>query len=58
MEACMRTVGAITTLSLLLLGATVLAAPEGWHKKLDDGVAAAKKSGKPVFVVTMWKEKV
>jgi hypothetical protein len=47
------------TLALIaLLGGVSVAAPEGWHRQLKDGVAAAKKSGKPVFVVTMWKEKV
>jgi len=43
------------TISLLLLGAAALAAPQGWHKTLDDGVAAARKSGKPVLVVTLWR---
>jgi hypothetical protein len=47
-----------TLATIALLGAVAAAAPAGWHSKLDDGVAAAKKSGKPVFVVTMWKEKV
>ena len=50
----MRTAGALT---LLLLG-TALCAPEGWHRKLEDGVSAAKKSGRPVLVVTMWQEKL
>jgi len=49
----MRTLALIT-----LLGGVAVAAPDGWHSKLKEGVAAAKKSGKPVFVVTMWKEKV
>ena len=44
-------------LSLAFAGAA-WAAPEGWHKSMQDGVAAAQKSGKPVLVVTMWKEKL
>ncbi|MHC4939477.1 MAG: hypothetical protein ACYTHK_10945 [Planctomycetota bacterium] len=40
---------------LLLLAAPAFAAPEGWHKSLKDGLEAAKKSGKPLFVATMWK---
>ena len=31
-----------------------LAAPEGWHRTLDDGLKAAKRSGKPVLVATAW----
>lgn len=31
-----------------------LASPEGWHRTLDDGLKAAKKSGKPVLMVTAW----
>ena len=30
------------------------AAPE-WHKNLEEGVAAARKSGKPLLVVTAWR---
>jgi len=47
-----------TLVTLALFGAVAAAAPAGWHTRLDDGVAAAKKSGKPVLVVTTWKEKV
>jgi hypothetical protein len=42
---------------LALLAGAVLAAPEGWHRTKKDGEAAALKSGKPVLVVTIWKEK-
>ena len=45
-------------MSCALLTLALLAAPEGWHGSLKDGLAAAKKSGKPVLVVTVWKEKV
>ena len=47
-----------TTLLTLVLAGAAFAAPEGWHKSKKDGLAAAKKSGKPVLVVTMWREKV
>jgi len=40
----------------LLAGAT-LAAPQGWHRTKKEGEGAALKSGKPVLVVTIWKEK-
>ena len=33
-------------------------AAAGWHKSRDDGLEAAKQSGKPLLVVTAWKEKV
>ncbi|MHC4547475.1 MAG: hypothetical protein ACYTEZ_01750 [Planctomycetota bacterium] len=48
---------AICAMTLVLAGAA-LAAPRGWHRTKKDGEAAAKKSGKPVLVVTMWQEKV
>ncbi len=43
--------------ALALIG-TALAAPDAWHKTMKDGVAAAGKSGKPVLVVTAWKQGV
>ena len=43
---------------IALLAGTALAAPQGWHRTKKDGEAAALKSGKPVLVVTIWKEKV
>jgi len=46
-----------TLLTLALAGAA-FAAPDGWHNSMKDGLVAAKKSGKPVLVVTMWREKV
>ena len=51
----MRAIGAI---SILFLAAGAVAAPDGWHGSMKDGVSAAEKSGKPTLVVTMWKEKV
>ena len=41
-----------------LLGAGADAAPEGWHASMKDGLEAAAKSGRPLLVVTAWKEKV
>jgi hypothetical protein len=43
---------------VLCLSALASAAPSGWHRTLDDGLSAARKNGKPVLVVTIWKEKV
>ena len=43
---------------LLLLVAAPAFAADGWHRTRDDGLDAAKQSGKPVLVVTAWKEKV
>ena len=43
--------------AIALLAGAVLAAPEGWHRTKKDGEAASAKSGKPVLVVTIWKEK-
>ncbi len=34
------------------------ASPEGWHQSLKDGLEASAKSGKPLLLVTLWKEKV
>ncbi len=47
--------------ALLVLGAlasTASAIPEGWHKSMDDGLKAARASGKPLLVVTLWKDGV
>lgn len=50
----------IATLVLagLALAGPAVAAPGGWHTSIDDGLAAAAKSGRPLLVVTAWKEKV
>jgi hypothetical protein len=62
MEDC--DVNRATLLTGLFLGAAVAAPasalpiPDGWHKSKDDGVAAARKSRRPVLVVTAWKDKV
>ena len=45
-------------LPLLLVLAAPAFAAEGWLRTRDDGLEAAKKSGRPVLVVTAWKEKV
>ena len=39
--------------ALLAFGAA--AADTKWHNSLDDGTAAARKSGRPVLVVTAWR---
>jgi hypothetical protein len=44
-------------LALLVLTGPTLAA-DGWHGSLDDGLEAARKSGRPVLVVTGWKSGV
>lgn len=31
------------------------ATPDGWHASLDKGLDAAKKSGKPLLVITAWQ---
>ena len=48
----------LTLLAAGLLAVPAIGQPEGWHKSIDDGLAAAKKSNKPLLVVTAWKEKV
>ncbi len=52
----MRTL--MTSVCVLALAAffapTVDAAPDGWHPNLEKGLEAAKKSGKPLLVVTGW----
>jgi hypothetical protein len=42
---------------IALLAGAALAAPQGWHRTKKEGEGAALKSGKPVLVVTIWKEK-
>ncbi len=43
--------------ALALTAAIAGAAPSGWHASLDDGLRAAQRSGKPVFLVTTWAGK-
>lgn len=42
--------------ALLLVPATLAQAapPDGWHGSLDKGLEAAKKSGKPLLLITAW----
>jgi hypothetical protein len=40
--------------ALLAIAAAALAAPEGWHESMKAGLEAAKTSGKPLLVVTIW----
>lgn len=44
--------------AVLAAAASSLAVPEGWHRSLEDGLRAARRSGKPVLVVTAWPEKI
>ena len=46
------------TLALTLAAALEASALEGWLRSRDDGLAAAQKSGKPVLVITLWKDGV
>ena len=44
--------------ALALLALAPLAAPAEdapWHPTLEKGLQAAKRSGRPVFLVTIWK---
>ena len=43
---------------VFMLAGIAQARPEGWHGSMEDGLKAAKKSGKPLLVVTVWKEKL
>jgi hypothetical protein len=56
MRACFVPVPGLFLAALLAVPA--LAAPAGWHATMDDGLEAAAGSGRPVLVVTAWKEKV
>ena len=49
---------ALAALSVFAACLSAGAGAEGWHKSLDDGIEAAKKSGKPLLVVTGWKSGV
>src|SRR5574337_998879 len=42
-------------LALALLAAPVAGAEDAWHPTLEKGLDAAKRSGKAVFAVTIWK---
>jgi len=46
--------GAVAGIALFAVAASV-SADVKWHRDLDAGVAAARKSGKPLLVVTAWK---
>jgi len=45
-------------LATVALFAPQALALDGWLRKRDDGLEAAQKSGKPVLVVTIWKDGV
>ena len=44
----------------VLVAATALAGDvfEGWHRTPEEGRTAARKSGRPVFLVTLWADGV
>ena len=51
----------IAAILLVVLAAAAASAGdvfEGWHRKPEDGQAAAKRSGRPVFLVTLWADGV
>jgi len=52
-----RTGALVLGLATLLATATAARA-DGWHTSLEDGLAAAGKSGKPVLLVTLWPPNV
>ena len=45
----------VAVLGAGLLATSSAATPDGWHTSLKDGVAAAEKSRKPIFMITAWK---
>lgn len=49
---------ATAALLLLSTSAAFSEAPDGWHRSLDKGLEAAKKSGKPLLLITAWKRKL
>ena len=44
--------------AVILAPAAILAAPTAWHQNIEEGRKAAKKSGKPLLVITTWKDGV
>ena len=48
----------LTALSLGVFATAAQAVPEGWHKSLKDGLEASAKSGKPLLLVSGWKDKI
>jgi hypothetical protein len=47
-------VGSILLAGLALAGTRDARALDGWLKTRDEGLSAARTSGKPVLVVTIW----
>jgi hypothetical protein len=41
-----------------LFPAALTAAPEGWHKNIEEGQKASRQSGKPLLVITTWNDGV
>jgi hypothetical protein len=44
----------LAAVALAVIAASAPAQESAWHASLDKGLEAAKKSGKPLFVVTVW----
>ena len=44
----------LLTIFLALTTLPALAIPTGWHRTQKDGLEAARLSGKPLLVVTLW----
>lgn len=49
---------ALTVLGLALSATSAHAIPDGWHKSLKEGLEAAAKSGKPLLLVSGWKDEI
>jgi hypothetical protein len=55
----MRTTAITAALvAAFLFPAALTAAPEGWHKNIEEGQKAARGSGKPLLVITTWNDGV
>ena len=54
----MRKTAILAALLLVAAAAPAGAVPDGWHSSLDDGLKASGRSGKPLLVVTAWREGV
>ena len=55
----MRILRSLALATLIATAAAVVTGPilagDAWHKDLETGISAARKSGRPILVVTAWK---
>jgi hypothetical protein len=59
MEDLMRNTAITAALvATFLIPAALIAAPEGWHKNIEEGQKASRQSGKPLLVITTWNDGV